>query len=85
MAIHTIVTRDVFVIGRLWMGGKAGCKYTLPKNIPSTREDIQEWLDTHAGDFQEVIDFGASIEEVEIPFLDQENEMDYWDISNPVE
>ena len=85
MAIYTVVTRDVFVIGRLWMGGKATCKYTLPENVPSTREDIQEWLDTHAGDFQEVIDFRASIGEVEIPFLDQENEMLYWDINDPVE
>ena len=85
MAIYTVVTRDVFVIGKLWMGGRATYKYTLPKNVPSTREDIQEWLDTHAGDFQKVIDFGASIGEVEIPFLDQENEMLYWDINNPIE
>ena len=75
MAVYTVRTRDVWVIGHLWMGGLASMHYCLPTGVAATREAIQEWLDTHSGDFQRLIDFSASIEETEIPWA-QESSLD---------
>jgi hypothetical protein len=48
-----------------------------------TRESVQAWLDTHAGDFQHVTDFHASIEDgvetIDIPWANEENDMAYCD------
>ncbi len=48
-----------------------------------TRESVEQWLTTHSGDFQEVMDFSASIEDgpdtVEVPWRDEESECTYMD------
>ena len=51
-----------------------------------TRENVDEWLVTHAGDFQEVIDFEADIGDAElIPWADEDNELRFLDCMNPSE
>ena len=77
MAVYMVRTRDVFVLGKGWWGQTIGNKCTLPKDVPATRDAILDWLDTNAGDFQSVTDFAASIEDVEIPWAEPENE-DLW-------
>ena len=73
MAVYTVRTRDVWVIGRTWVGYLASEQYKLPKDIEPTRAAILAWLDTHSGDFQSLIDFSGSIEEVEIPWAQHES------------
>lgn len=46
-----------------------------------TREDIEEWLSKHAGDFQEIVDFYADIsfgdEDQIFPWENEESELIY--------
>lgn len=53
-----------------------------------TRESVEQWLMTHSGDFQSVIDFRASIEDgdktIDFPFATEDGECQYLDtISEP--
>jgi len=54
-------------------------------NLPLTREGVALWLDTHAGDFSEVTDFSASIEDprddatVTFDWSSEDSEMAYND------
>lgn len=88
----------VQVLGYLWMSAKATYEYTLsPHDVENakdgngklTRESVQLWLDSHAGDFHSVIDWHASLEDgsetVEIPWQSEENELTYTDITYPCE
>lgn len=79
MAVYTVRTRDVHVVGKNWYGQTVATTYDLPKDIPAARLDIFDWLCTHAGDFQRIDDFAASIEEVEIPWTTEEGELAYYD------
>jgi len=51
-----------------------------------TRESIQSWLDCNAGDFQEILDFQADLEDgdvtVLIPWQDEESECVYTDCTS---
>jgi hypothetical protein len=72
------------------MGGKATMTYTLDKfdreNIGElNRESIEDWLTTHSGDFQSIIDFSASLDDLEIPWSNEESEFEYGDITYPSE
>ena len=85
MAVYTVRTRDVFVLGKGWYGQAMAYPYTLPKGIPATRDAIQDWLGSNSGDFQFITDFAASIEETEIPWAKEENDFLYNDMIDPVE
>ena len=74
MAVYTVRTRDVFVLGNGWYGQPICYQYTLPRDVAADRKSIQAWLDTHAGDFSHISDFAATIEEVEILWRDEEND-----------
>lgn len=53
---------------------------------PITRDSVQSWLDTHAGDFSSIIDFYANVENgdetVEIEWSNVDNESTFWDCVN---
>ena len=85
MAVYTVRTRDVFVLGWGWVGQRMGYTYQLPKEIAADRDEIQNWLDTHAGDFQRIDDFAASIEAVEIPWRVEEDEYEWFNICGGVD
>jgi hypothetical protein len=92
---YTVTKSVVQVIGTIWLPTvTAALDYTLDgfdvENLKEgsesgevTRESVQDWLDTHAGDFCEVTDFYASIEDgdetIEIPWQDEESELTYND------
>jgi hypothetical protein len=92
---YTVRVSTVSVIGRIWMPSvPAATTYTLSEsdvgNARSvtgriTRESVQEWLNSHAGDFAEITDFSASIEDgadtVEIPWADEESELTFNDLT----
>jgi len=81
------------VVGRIWMPAiVASLRMELrPYDVDNardgdgqvTRESVEQWLATHAGDFQQVIDFRASIEDgdrtVDIPFATDDGEMAWLD------
>jgi hypothetical protein len=95
---YTTRTSVVRVIGRIWMPSTIAAQaITLSLHDVEnardslgrvTRESVQRWLDSHAGDFAEIADFEASIEvedewveggTVDIPWADEESEMIYID------
>lgn len=98
---YTVRTSIVMVVGRLWMPMVEGAtRLTLTGydvdnarddegNL--TRESVQRWLDCHAGDFSEIIDFSASLEDdrndttVDIEWSDEDNEMTYYACMSPEE
>lgn len=52
-----------------------------------SRESAELWLGSHSGDFSEVTDFSASIENgeetVDLPWSDEENEFTWTDLMYP--
>ena len=81
----------VEVVGTIWMPSvTAAMRYDLSAydvaNIGTpTRENVEDWLSCHSGDFQHVADFHAIVGETEIPWQSEENECVYWDCMEPVE
>ena len=75
----------VQVVGTIWMPAiTAAMEYPLTKhdleNIGEfTRENVERWLDTRAGDFQSVTDFFATYGDTDIVWADEENECIYND------
>lgn len=65
---YTVTKQRIQIVGRLWMGGTAAMDKDLSAydlgNIedPTDRESVADWLATHSGDFQEVIDFRADFD-----------------------
>jgi hypothetical protein len=52
------------------------------KNIGEpTRENVSAWIDTHSGDFQNIVDFRAIVGEVELPWGAEESEMAFLDLT----
>lgn len=83
MAVYTVKTREVFILGRGWYGQQMAYLYKLPKDIVRTREGVQDWLDLNAGDFSHIDDFAASIEYDEIPWETEDSEYTYNDAMYP--
>lgn len=90
----------VYILGTLWMPGITA---SMIKELDTydvgnikehgagivNREAVERWLLTHSGDFQNVIDFSASIEDgentIDIPWSKEENEFEFNDTQYPVE
>lgn len=89
----------VHVYGRIWMPAiEAGTTLTLSdydvencreEDGEINRESVEEWLTMHSGDFREVIDFAASIEDgdktIDIPWASEDNECAWQDCMFPAE
>lgn len=96
---YTVRKSVVQVVGTIWMPmTTAATEYTLTgydvENARDddgkiTRDSVQRWLDTHAGDFSAVKDFYASIEDgddtIEIPWASEDSEFAYIDCVYPSE
>jgi hypothetical protein len=85
MGYRTIREDYVEVIGTIWMPAvTAAYRYPVSgydaEQIGAvTRENVEQWLTTHAGDFQHVKDFHASIGHDDVPWADEESECTYND------
>lgn len=81
----------VDVVGRIWMP-QIVCSLRIVMSqydLDNAREDdgritrdsLESWVHTHAGDFSQIIDFRASIEDgeesIEIPFATEHGESQY--------
>ena len=50
-----------------------------------TRDQVDDWLGCHAGDFRDIKDFAVSWDTHEIPWENEENDYQFSDIMYPVE
>jgi hypothetical protein len=81
----TVERNWIDILGVIWLPPvTAGYKQSLTKydmeNIGEpTRENVEQWLTSHSGNFQRVIDFHAVVGEVDIPWEKEENEFEYLD------
>lgn len=83
----------VSVIGTIWMPAcTCAMDYTLSEHDLEnmrgedgtiTRDDLEDWLGCHSGDFQNVQDFSATLEDgeatLEFGWADEESELVYAD------
>lgn len=89
---YTVTKQRLQIVGRLWLGGTAAMAKDLTAydmtNIgdASDRAAVQRWVDTHSGDFQEVIDwradFHAGAKHVVHEWQDADSEFTYSDCMN---
>lgn len=98
MARYIVRHSYVNILGELWM---PNCVVSLHVTLrdydienmrtdgPITREDVNQWLTSHSGDFQRVIDFQASIEDgdrtIDIPWSSEDTELAYLDTLGDME
>ncbi len=91
---HMVCKNEIGIVGRIWMPAVVCAMDQNPSAFdvenmrpddggPITRDDVEDWLTAHSGDFQEVIDFRASLEvdgeTVEFPFSTEDGEIAYCD------
>lgn len=82
----------VNVVGRIWMPNVTAAQridltqYDLD-NIeePLTRDTVESWLCTHAGDFRSIDDFTLEHGDHSIPWEDPDNEYVFSDLMYPEE
>lgn len=96
---YTVRTSEIDVVGTIWMPSvTAATTYTLTDSDVDnarddegklTRESVGLWLDSHSGDFAEVADFHASLEDgdetVDIPWAYEDSEYTFGDLMFPEE
>ncbi len=86
----TVERAWVDVVGKGWYGQGISTSYGLSRydleNIgEETRENVEAWLSTHAGDFQSISDFHAVLGKTEIGWKDEETELSFNDMMFPPE
>jgi hypothetical protein len=86
----TIERAWVDAVGRGWYGQEIAYTYNLTKyDLDSigeeTRENVELWLSTNAGDFQSISDFHAVLRNSEIPWNSEEKECSFNDLVYPME
>jgi hypothetical protein len=88
---YMVESNFVEVLGTIWMPACNAAmriplsSYDLETIEDFTRENVEDWLGCHAGDFQKIIDFRASAGDVEIPWENEDNEMEFNDLMYPLE
>lgn len=96
---YTVRKSYIDVVGYIWMPNVvASLRITLtaydldnmrPEDGPITRDDVDQWLASHAGDFREVIDFYATIEDgdqsLEFDWATEDGETAYLDSVSEVD
>lgn len=75
----------VIILGTIWMPA-IDCSleiklsdYDLENIGEFTRDNVEQWLTSHSGDFQHIIDFTAMCGDIEIEWSSEDNEMKYYD------
>lgn len=93
---YTVRVSYVTVVGKIWMPAvTCGQRITLRdydiENMRDddghiTRDSVEQWLTTNAGDFRTIEDFAASIEDgdqtIDIPWATEEGEYAYIDATS---
>ncbi len=92
---YTVRKSVVWLVGHIWQPGIGPCSQMLSlraydvENIRAygegsiDRDAVEHWLMLNSGDFRDVIDFSASIEDgnrtIDIPWATEDGEMAYSD------
>ena len=81
---YMVENNFVQVIGMIWqpMAGQCAMKYPLTahdiENMGGfTRDNVTDWLTSHAGDFQSVDDFRATVDDEWIEWEHEESELTF--------
>ena len=96
---YLVERSEIDVVGYIWQPNVGLCATQIRVDYQVTdlrdddgkitRDSVQSWLDTHAGDFSEITDFQASIEcdgeTVEIDWRDEESGFTFNDAMYPCE
>jgi len=87
-----IRTSIIWVLGYIWQPWTTPCRQKIEldnyqvqnardKTNKLTRESVLNWLNTNTGDFREIIDFSASLEDgnetIDIPWAKEENGIEW--------
>lgn len=79
---YTVDRNWIDVVGHIWQPGIGLCAMTYNLNAHDienigeiTRENISAWIDTHSGDFRNIVDFHAVVGEKEFPWQTEEGEV----------
>lgn len=87
----TVERNWIDVIGYIWLP-QVMCAQRIDLNPydmnnigEPSRDNVEQWLCTHAGDFQSITDFHAIVGETEIPWKNEESEFTFHDCMNPLE
>lgn len=81
----------VQVLGVIWMPAITCAQeiklraYDVENIGEFTRENVSDWIDKNAGDFQSITDFYATMGDVEIHWANEDNEITYNDCMYPQE
>lgn len=89
-------TGRIDVIGSIWQPGIGTCAYGYSlsaydiENMRGddgkiARREIQSWLDKNAGDFSNIEDFSATIDNANYGWADEESEFAFLDAMYPSE
>lgn len=89
MSRYVVTVNQIEVIGHIWQPGVGVCamtyslsRYDLENLGELTRDNVEQWLMHHSGDFQEVVDFRADIGDWESPWTSEDNEYTFLDCTS---
>ena len=94
MARYTVVTYEVDVVGRGWLGQRIATTYDIPREdgqafralAPDTCYDaVERWVAMHSGDFSWIDDWRASLDEIEIPFGTEAGEEQWLSLTGEID
>lgn len=93
MSRNTVIVRRIEILGYIWIPNTLAA---MEKKVDAydvehmrsddgsiTRDSVQRWLDTHVGDFSHIVDFHADIDDVDIPWRLEDNELQYNELTYP--
>lgn len=87
----TVERNWIELIGVIWMPSTTCAQridlrqYDIENIGEPTRENVEQWLTMHSGDFQSVTDFRAVIGETVIEWANEESELTFNDCMYPCE
>ena len=85
----TVERNWIDVLGTIWLpaitcGQQINLTaYDMDNIGEPSRDNVEQWLGTHAGDFQSIEDFHAVLGETEIPWNDEDHECQFNDCMYP--
>ena len=86
---YVVEVNYIRIIGRIWLPPVICAQelklsdYDIGNIGELTRESVEHWLSTNAGDFQSIEDFSFSIKDTDVEWSDEESEFTYSDLMFP--
>ncbi len=80
MSYYTVTVREINVIGTIWMPAVTAAttiklsSYDVENIGELNRENVEDWLNCHSGDFQSIQDFRADIADFQSDWQSEDSE-----------